>query len=155
MVVGLVWRDLSTTFWLRLESRALYTIRRSRTPYVLEEVGLGLLSSSALPEIRGHRIWFSVDYHILISDHIMKLQRGTTLTAFYTSHDERLTGSVHLGMNFNIIMSRRRRYKVAKCRSDFSASCNSQPLSSSIFPYHVILNWPESKFWSDAWVPVY
>jgi len=136
MIVGLVWSDLSTTFWLRLESRALYTIRRSRTPYMLEEVRLGLLSSSALPEIHGHGIWFSMDYRILISDHIIKLQRGTTLMAFYTSHDERsderLTGSIRLGMN-----------------------CNSQPLSSSIFPYHVILNWPESKFWSDTWVPVY
>ena len=118
---------------------------------MLEEVGLGLLSTSALPEIRGHGIWFSVDYRILISDHIIKLQRGTTLMAFYTSHDECLTDSV--SMNFSIIVSRGRRYKVAKCRSDFSASCNSQPLSSSTFPYHVILNWPESKFqwWILSW----
>jgi len=62
-----------------------------------------------------------------------------------------LTDSV--SMNFSIIVSRGRRYKVAKCRSDFSASCNSQPLSSSTFPYHVILNWPESKFqwWILSW----
>ena len=56
--------------------------------------------------------------------------------AFYTSHSQHLTSSVRLGIKFNPITSQGRRYKVAKCRSDFLGGRNSQPLSSSTFPYH-------------------
>ena len=45
--------------------------------------------------------------------------------AFYTSHSQHLTSSVRLGIKFNPITSQGRRYKVAKCRSDFTYQvCN-------------------------------
>ena len=72
--------------------------------------------------------------------------------AFYTLHSQRLTSSICLGIKFNTITSQGRRYKVAKCRSDFSAGCNSQPLSTSTFHYHTN-TWPESTV--DHWVSVY